>query len=217
MSETDSFIEEVTEEVRRDRLFAFFRRFGWILVLAIILIVGYAAWTEWQKSQFEASARVFGEKIATAQAESDPTARLKALEAIQASGVRSAVLGLLVADQAVAAGQPKVAETQLQSVASDKSLPVSYRVLAALKRVIIAGDTMPAADREAALTDLLQAGRPYRPLALEQIALIAVAKGDTKGAIKQFHAILQEPELTAGLRQRATEMIVALGGDLAAS
>ena len=67
MSETDSFIEEVTEEVRRDRLFAFFRRFGWILVLTIILIVGYAAWTEWQKSQFEASARVFGEKIAKDQ------------------------------------------------------------------------------------------------------------------------------------------------------
>ena len=29
MSDTDSFIDEVTEEVRRDALFAQFRRYGW--------------------------------------------------------------------------------------------------------------------------------------------------------------------------------------------
>ena len=30
MSNPDSFIEEVTEEVRRDKLFALFRKYGWI-------------------------------------------------------------------------------------------------------------------------------------------------------------------------------------------
>ena len=34
MSNPDSFIDEVTEEVRRDRLFAVFRKYGWIGVLA---------------------------------------------------------------------------------------------------------------------------------------------------------------------------------------
>jgi len=29
MSDTDSFINEVTEEVRRDRLYGMFRRWGW--------------------------------------------------------------------------------------------------------------------------------------------------------------------------------------------
>ena len=36
MSNPDSFIDEVTEEVRRDRLFAMFRKYGWIGV-AIVL------------------------------------------------------------------------------------------------------------------------------------------------------------------------------------
>ena len=56
MSETDSFIEEVTEEVRRDRLFALFRRYGWIVLVLIVLVVGGAAWNEYRKAQDRAAA-----------------------------------------------------------------------------------------------------------------------------------------------------------------
>ena len=56
MSNPESFIEEVTEEVRRDRLFGLFRKYGWIAVLVILGIVGGSAWNEWQKAQ--ATARV---------------------------------------------------------------------------------------------------------------------------------------------------------------
>ena len=48
VSNPDSFIDEVTEEVRRDKLFAFFRRYGWIGVVLALLIVGGAAYSEWQ-------------------------------------------------------------------------------------------------------------------------------------------------------------------------
>ena len=96
---------------------------------------------------------------------------------------------------------------------ADASLPQSYRDLAALKRAVVAGDTMTAEARTAALKPLAEAGRPYRPLAMEQLALIAVGAGDKAGAITQFKAILQEPQVTPGLRRRATAMIVALGGD----
>ena len=40
MSNPDSFIDEVTEEVRRDRLFAIFRKYGWIGAVLVALIVG---------------------------------------------------------------------------------------------------------------------------------------------------------------------------------
>ena len=51
MSDTDSFIDEVTEEVRRDRMFNLLRRYGWIAVVAVLLLVGGAAWNEWRLSQ----------------------------------------------------------------------------------------------------------------------------------------------------------------------
>ena len=55
MSNTDSFIEEVTEEVRNDKLFALFRKYGWIAGLAVVVMVGGTAWSEWNKSNARAN------------------------------------------------------------------------------------------------------------------------------------------------------------------
>ncbi len=63
LSNPDSFIDEVTEEVRRDRLFAMFRKYGWIGVLAVVAIVGGAAYTEWSKARSEARAQAFGDAV----------------------------------------------------------------------------------------------------------------------------------------------------------
>ena len=51
MSDTDSFIEEVTEEVRRDRLFAWMKRYGWMVIGAVIIVVGGAGFIEYRKAQ----------------------------------------------------------------------------------------------------------------------------------------------------------------------
>ncbi|MEL6318680.1 MAG: hypothetical protein AAFR16_13700, partial [Pseudomonadota bacterium] len=37
--ETDTFIDEVTEELRRDRLFALFKRYGPFAIGAVVLLV----------------------------------------------------------------------------------------------------------------------------------------------------------------------------------
>ena len=66
MSDTDSFIDEVNEEVRRDRMFNLFRRYGWIAVAAVLLLVGGAAWNEWRASQEQAQAEAMGDAIVAA-------------------------------------------------------------------------------------------------------------------------------------------------------
>jgi hypothetical protein len=48
MANTDSFIDEVNEEVRRDRLFAFFRKWAWLAILIVVLVVGGAAYLEYR-------------------------------------------------------------------------------------------------------------------------------------------------------------------------
>jgi len=49
MSDTDSFIDEVTEEVRRDQLYGYLRKYGWIAAVVILAIVCGAAWNEYRK------------------------------------------------------------------------------------------------------------------------------------------------------------------------
>jgi len=100
-------------------------------------------------------------------------------------------------------------------VASDATLPASYRDLAVLRRVVLSGADMALADRRAALDPIAAPGRPFRPLALEQLAYLLVEAGDTAGAIAALQALSQDQEAPSGLRQRATQMIVALGGQAA--
>jgi len=78
--------------------------------------------------------------------------------------------------------------------------------------VIVAGADLPAADRRALLDPIAAPGRPYRTLALEQMALLSVETGDTAAAITALGALRQDQEATPGLRRRAEQVIVALGG-----
>jgi len=94
-------------------------------------------------------------------------------------------------------------------------MPDSYRQLAALKRVIVAGAEMPADERIQILGGLSQPGRAFRPLALEQTALLRLDQGEPAAALTILRDLLDEPDVTAGLRQRVTQLIVALGGDVA--
>ena len=73
MSNPDSFIDEVTEEVRRDRLFRLFRKYGWIGVVIILGLVGGTAWTEWSKSRAESRAQAFGDAVIDALDTARPT------------------------------------------------------------------------------------------------------------------------------------------------
>ena len=38
VSDTDSFIEEVSEEVRRDRLYKVLRKYAWVGILAVVTL-----------------------------------------------------------------------------------------------------------------------------------------------------------------------------------
>lgn len=213
MSNPDSFIEEVTEEVRRDRLFALFRKYGWIAVVAVLGIVGGAAYNEWRKVQEEHRAEAFGDAVLEALDLGAPTERSAALAAVPTDGEQTAIVKLLLASDPVEDRAGALAA--LEALANDATQPASYRDLAVLRRVVIAGAEMPVSDRRAALDPIAAPGRPYRTLALEQMAYLLVEEGKTDEAITALTALLDDQEAPAGLRSRAEQMIVALGGEVA--
>jgi hypothetical protein len=222
VSNPDSFIDEVNEELKRDRLFAMMRRYGWIVVIAVVAIVGFAAWNEWSKSQAEARAQALGDGIVEALEEPDPGIRRAMLQSMaedqadtgRGAGERVAVLNLLLAADGIEQGDIETALPALQRVAEDTGLPASYRQLAALKRTILGAEQIPPEEREAVLTELAAPGQAFRPLALEQLALLQLEAGDRAGARAQLEALLSEPDLSPDLRRRVTQLIVVLGGEV---
>ncbi|MEP1697339.1 MAG: hypothetical protein ABJJ69_12435, partial [Paracoccaceae bacterium] len=105
MANEDSFINEVSEEVRRDKLYGFMRRYGWIAIAAVVLIVGGAAAFEWQKAKARSAAQAKGDALVAALSEESPEARSAALNEVPVNDTPGgrAVLALLQAAGAVEA------------------------------------------------------------------------------------------------------------------
>lgn len=214
MSNPDSFIDEVTEEVRRDKLFGFFRKYGWIPVLAVVAIVAGAAWSELQKSRTQEAARAFGDSILTALELPDNAARTAALAKIATDDpMHAAITGFSVTANAVALKDQPAALAALDVLIADPALAGPYHDLALLKRIILAGSTMPAPERLAAFDELATPGRPFRPMALEQKAMVQIETGETATAITGLKAVLQEPLASQSLKSRVSQVLVALGVD----
>ncbi len=213
MSNPDSFIDEVNEELKRDRLFAAMRKYGWIAVVAVILIVGGAAYNEYRKAQITAESQAFGDEILSALDTDDATGRAEALASIEAEGAREGILSLRLGAAELMADDREGAMAALAQVENNADLPPSYRQIAALKRVIVGGSLIPIDERRATLQGLSAPGGAFRPLALEQLVLLDVEAGEREAALEGARALLQEPDLTDGLRRRVVQMIVVLGGD----
>ena len=218
LSQTDSFIDEVTEEVRRDKFYAFLRKYGWIGILAVCVLVGGAAWNEYAKAQARTQAEAMGDALTVALEGADATARARAqaLAEIGGEGDVRVITAMLRAGELHAAGDAKGAIAALAPFTADAMLDPVYRDLAVLKTAMIGAGDIPAEERVSQLAGIAAPGAPYRLLAEEQIAAAQVEMGQVEAAIDGYRAISQDGEASNALRRRALQMIVALGADPAA-
>jgi len=207
VSDSDSFIDEVSEEVRRDKLYATLKKYGWIPVLVIILVVGGTAYNEWSKAQTRAAAQTRGAALIAALAEDGPEARVSAIDAVDDLGTAEVLAQFQKAAILTEDNQIDAALAILDQVAISDELNPIYADLAKLKATILRGASV---DQKSALEDLSIAGRPFRPLALEQLALVEVKTGDKTKAIEILTALMEEPNVTQAQRQRVSQTLVSL-------
>ncbi|MCX7560781.1 hypothetical protein OS190_14485 [Sulfitobacter sp. F26204] len=213
MSNTDGFVEEVNEEVRRDRLYGLLRRYGWIAVLAILGIVGGAAYTEYNKAQARSQAEELGDAMLAALSLDDPSQRAVTLTAIDpATPTSAAIVRMMTAAEQAQAGDESAAAETLNALAIDSDVPQIYRQLAGFKALTLQGTDVPAGERRQSFEAMAQPGNALRLLAQEQLALIDIETGDTQAAIDRYQAIIDDAEVSTDLQQRALQVIVALGG-----
>jgi hypothetical protein len=213
VSQSESFIEEVSEEVRRDRLFGLMRRYGWIAVLLILALVGGAAWNEWRKAQETAAAQATGNALLAALEPNDSAARVTALRAIEVDSTGAEILReFLTVSELIETGASTEAREILQGIASNGAVDPVYRQLAGFKALIIDASQMSLADRRVGFEGIAQTSPMLRVAAEEQLALIDIEEGKPEAAISRLQALQSDAEATAGLRQRASQLIVALGG-----
>ncbi len=212
MSNPESFIDEVSEEVRRDQLFAMMKRYGWIAVLLVVVLVGGAAWTEYSRAKATAAAQATGDGILAALEFDDSAQRSEALAALPAS----AITAMITSSELQLSGDLEAAAAALDGLVADMTVAQVYRDIAAFKAILLRHDVMSPEDRKIALAPLAAPGGELRLLAMEQMALADIELGDIEAALAGLTSILEDAGVTRGLRDRASSLIVALGGEVPA-
>jgi|TARA_B110000037_G_scaffold46417_1_gene56803 hypothetical protein len=205
MSDTDSFIDEVTEEVRRDRLFGYFRRYGWIAAVVILGLVGGTAYNEWSKSAAAQVAQARGDALLDALDMEDDAASIAVLSAIATQEG-----GDVVASFLAAGSDQNQAANLLGAIAENTDQPEYIRDLARLK-LVTTPDSVSQEEAVLILTDLSAAGGLYRNAATEMLVAIELERGNVDAAVTLLQAHIQDAQATQEQIQRMGELIVALG------
>ena len=205
MSNSDSFIDEVTEEVRRDRLFGYFRRYGWIPAVIIIALVGGTAYNEWSTVQVAQVAQARGDALLDALELEDVAERAASLSTIAHEDEDALVAKLLAAG--VDAEQ---AADLLGSIATDDTQPQYIRDLARLKMASIDG-AVTVDEAAAILVELSEPGGVYRNVAMELLVALELRRGSIEAALALLQAHIKDADASSEQIQRMAELIVALG------
>jgi len=205
MSDTDSFIDEVTEEVRRDRLFGYFRRYGWIAAVVILGLVGGTAYNEWSKSAAAQVAQARGDALLDALDMEDDAASIAVLSAIATQEG-----GDVVASFLAAGSDQNQAANLLGAITENTDQPEYIRDLARLK-LVTTPDSVSQEEAVLILTDLSAAGGLYRNAATEMLVAIELERGNVDAAVTLLQAHIQDAQATKEQIQRMGELIVALG------
>ncbi|MDG2354469.1 MAG: hypothetical protein P8L82_00465 [Paracoccaceae bacterium] len=200
MSLNESFIQEVSDEVRRDRLYTLFRKYGWIGVFLILLLVGGAGVNEWRKSKERLAAEQNGDELrAVLQSFSDSEDVENYLTYLNKGlpGKSLAVLNPAFLMSSVVNSSERL--VHLETVANNKDLPIVLRDLALLYTFYISELDF---DRKMDMLNSLSGpDRPYRLLAIEAKIDLLLSNELFIEALAEVE--LLEPDLpSSGMRTR---------------
>jgi len=207
--------QEVDEALREDRAKEWWRRWGTAVIgAAVALVVAVAAYNGWnwyQASQRGHAGDAFG--AALAQAATDKPGAIAALDKIAAGGVApyAELARLRIARLKAEAGDKDGAITAYRAAVSG-ARDADGRELAVLLKAMQEFDTAKPEDIVSELQPLLGKDRPWRPMALELLAAVALKQKDEAKAKALLTELRDEATASKPLRDRAEELLDALGG-----
>ncbi len=215
---SDAFIREVDEELRRDQIFGFWARYGRTVLVVILaglaVFAGYLYWRHYQDQQ----AGLTGEKLQAAVDKlsanrfSDAKPALEELSGSDRAGYRAAAR-LALGGVAAQADDARTAAARFAEVAGDTGLPQPLRDLALIRQTAVEFDQLPPQTVITRLQPLATKGNAWFGSAGEMVAAAHLKAGRPQAAGPIFAAIAADPSVPETIRTRAVQIAALLGVD----
>ncbi|MCF6221516.1 MAG: tetratricopeptide repeat protein [Robiginitomaculum sp.] len=213
------FINEVEEELRKDKYNQLLRKFGPYIVAVIFMIVAVTGYTEYNKSKISNTAKSASAAYVSAskvEASGDLQAAINKFTAL-ASVAPDGYAGLSLTRAAglkVQLGDMDGAVSLFDQAAEKFSHPI-HKDLASLKAAYILLDQGRYDDVQARAGQLALDGAPYADLAKELLAHAALKSGDTATARTQFAYLSNAPGVLGGVKSRAGQALALIAANRA--
>lgn len=209
--------QEIDEDLRRERLLGFWRRYGTaVIALALGLLVGiggYIGWRDYEASRLEANAEALA---AAAQLVTDnkQAEAAKAFDELANStgGTYGDLARMNAAAATLATGDVAAAVAAYDKVAAS-STDISIAALARLLAVQALMDSAPASDLDARL-DAVGEAAGFAPAVKEFRAYVRLKAGAADDARRLLAEVVDDNAAPSRLKGRAQEVLDALGGRL---
>jgi hypothetical protein len=204
---------EVDEDVRRDRLAAFWGRYGNVVLgLAVLLVLAVAAWRyyDWrQLKQAEALGAQFEQALKASREDRGADAEKTLTDMIGAApgGYRLLARFRLAAE--TAKGDATAGAAAFETLMADTTVEPLWRDLARLRAGLLRLDLVPYAELKPLLEPLATPTNAWRHSAREVLGVAALKAGAADEAGRWFDAVLTDPQTPSAMRQR-TDLYLAL-------
>lgn len=213
-----AFLREVDEELRRDQAVQFWRRYGRLLIGAVVAgLLAFGGYLIWQNYR-DQSAGALGEKLSgvfETLGKGDVKAAEKPLAELAASSSDgyAASARFVQGDIALQKNDLKGAAKIFGAIAGDASLSPAFRNLALIRQTNAEFDTLAPDAVIARMKPLAVKGNPWFGSAGELMAVAYLQSNRRDAAGKLYAAMAEDESLPETLRTRAVQMAGTLGVD----
>ena len=216
MANPESFLEEVAEEVRRDRLFKFFKKNGWIIAFVVLATVCASIAYEWRKNSEISRAKSNGDLLTLALEKSQKGNLEELLDLLsdnspylRPSSDLMAVTKLYYAELLYNIdNDSSESMSVLKEIFSNESVSTTLRQLAKIKYLLLfSGDNKVKQDL---IDELSSPDNHYRFLAQEHKVQTYLASGMSDEADRQIDILLNDLEVSEQQKRRLMDLKLAI-------
>lgn len=212
MNENDTFIREVSDELRSDQMKAIWKRFGAVIIAIALLIVagvgGNQTYQYWQDGQASASGDRFSAALKTI-GEGNKQDAQKQLEALVGDGFGSYPLlaKMRLATLHIEKGDVAAGISAFSEIGKDINVPEALRNTAKLRAAFLLIDHGTYEQVSAEVEALSVPLSAMRHSAREALGLAAFKSGDYIKAREWFQLVVDDGEAPSNVSARARMML----------